>query len=313
MEVFLGHQLYEILKYCDYDTIKALAQCDKSIHLYCKNNKLIYDIILNEKSKRVAYLTDIFLSNLDDLRRAFPLACELGNVHIAQELIRRNVDLSFCGPYELDRACRGGYLTIARLLVSHAKLGIDHTYRSPLTFACKNNNLALVNFLLTEVPITDSNVYTLALLKACKYGHLHIVDRLLQDPKVDPSVIYEKTTSHSGQSFRYTLLSSSKWDPYFRMHTALTVACEKGHLLVVHLLLRDSRVDPSILNNKAIFKARENNHVDIVNRLIHHPRIDPSVLNYYAIKSTVNNNVHMMHACAGAMKANGHIWWYGDS
>lgn len=312
MDIFIHNELYEILKYCDYETIKAFCLCNKQINYYYKNNQSIQILILKEKNKKISYLTDIFLSNVQNKHYALILACQFNNTNIAQELINRGYDPSFCNNRALIEACKNRNLTIVKLLCQDSRILINN-YKSPLNIACKNNDLAIVDYLLNNAKINDSNVYTVALFKACKYGYLHIVDRLLQDPKVDPTILIEKRYINSGHSLSYTLLHDSNWDPYFKIQTPLTVVCEKGHLLVVHRLLQDSRVDPSILNNKAIFQARKNNHSDIVNRLIRDPRINPNILNFYLIKTFIKSNLHMLYAGAGAMQTMLNVWKYGDS
>lgn len=57
--------------------------------------------------------------------------------------------------------------------------------------------------------------------------------------------------------------------------SALSIAAENGHIVIVDWLLKNPKVDPSFNNNETLRKAAENGRLKIVELLLKDPRVDP--------------------------------------
>lgn len=231
------------------------------------------------------------------------IACKLGNVEIAKELIEfnANVNLNDATHTPLTAACENGHLDVAKVLIKEgADVNLCYKNQTPLTAACENGDAALVNFLIIEgVDVNLCNGNQTPLTVACHMGHKSIIEMLIKAETVfvqsddflaarclkdlstkeeitkegeNLDVEYENINSDSFQEFKYQMrLKNAKVDINKRdkNKTPLTAACFKGFSEIVQLLV-EARADIDLqdASHTPLTAACENGHLSVVVILI---------------------------------------------
>lgn len=231
------------------------------------------------------------------------IACKLGNVEIAKELIEfnANVNLNDATHTPLTAACENGHLDVAKVLIKEgADVNLCYKNQTPLTAACENGDAALVNFLIIEgVDVNLCNGNQTPLTVTCHMGHKSIIEMLIKAETVfvqsddflaarclkdlstkeeitkegeNLDVEYENINSDSFQEFKYQMrLKNAKVDINKRdkNKTPLTAACFKGFSEIVQLLV-EARADIDLqdASHTPLTAACENGHLSVVAILI---------------------------------------------
>ena len=200
------NQLYESMRYLEYDEILKLCNTNHQTRSYCENNLLVNRLLISRK-------TDQYIEIYGSPLQALIAASTQGNLNIVNELIRRGVD-----PKDNDKVLFGA-LNKRRLNVIKRLLevGVDPSVRHnwAIISAASKGDLTLVSLLLNQRRVDPSDKSNQAIINASQGGHTHVVSKLLSHPKVDPSA---------------------------RDNEAIRLANRNKHYDVVALLLKDPRV-----------------------------------------------------------------------
>ena len=216
---------------------------------------------------------DVDLLN-DDGDSAVSKACERGNLEIVNFLLPKSrVDINVRYGWRkntlLLQATENGYSEIVKyLLENHADIDVDllnDDGDSAVSIACERENLEIVNCLLlksrVDVNVRYGGSQNTLLLKASEGRNLKIVKYLLEN-HVDIDV---NLLNNYGDS-------------------AVSIACEKGHLEIVKYLLPKSRVDINLRygrsENTLLLKASKTGNSEIVKYLLeNYADVDVDLLN----------------------------------
>ena len=217
------------------------------LHLTCLTGNL--DIVL--------YITKLKAGSVhhNDIQGNSPLhlACVNGNVEIIKHLILVMGDnicpVNFYDQTALHVACLHGNLEAVKVLSSSVTDSItwsDNKGYRPLHLACKVGNLDIVKY-LTKTDKCDTffsdNRGFLPLHVACMFGHSCIVKYMI------------------------TELPQDKYGKNY-IHTALSLACDKGCLKSVQVLLEESVVMRDNFSWKFLSQSYDMGHENIVNYFV---------------------------------------------
>jgi hypothetical protein len=189
------------------------------------------------------YVSYYYCNKVDvsyDNELPFRLACINGHLNIAQWLLQYKPTTNTTAPFV--SACRYGQLHIIKwLLQINPSIISSHIIIDALYKIYDHGHIDLATYFLTEYPNIYSKVYSLPLLYSCSNGNL-ILSKLLLHHK--PNVL---EVANIDNIFRSTCeggcIEVAKWlmsiKPSINIYyglpesTALTGACEKGHLNIV--------------------------------------------------------------------------------
>uniref|UniRef100_A0A1X7U5M2 Ion transport domain-containing protein n=1 Tax=Amphimedon queenslandica TaxID=400682 RepID=A0A1X7U5M2_AMPQE len=169
------------------------------------------------------------------------MACIGGHKEVVELLLKHGANVNHlnkqkCTPLVL--ACIGGHAEIVKLLKEIGGVDInatDELKNTPLVVACKAGQKGVVEMLLkigAKVNVTDYDGNT-PLAIACMKGHTEIVELLLNHGIDNTNNTKNKIASAEGQPERVKINGTNK-----KKHTALHIACYKGHTEIVELLLK---------------------------------------------------------------------------
>ena len=204
------NQLYETMRYLDYDEILQLCNTNRQTRSFCQNSFLVNRLLISRK-------TDQYINNYGTPLQALIAASAQGNLNIVNELLRRGVNptdnyLVFLGAIDKRRLN-----VVKRLLDAGVDPSIQNNYA--INRAASEGDLNLVSLLLNHPKVDPGAKSNQAIINASMRGFTHIVRQLLSHSKVDPSV---------------------------RDNEAIRLANRNGHDDIVALLLKDPRVYSSL-------------------------------------------------------------------
>lgn len=231
------------------------------------------------------------------------IACKLGYVEIAKELIKSkaNVNLNDATHTPLTAACENRHLDVIKVLIKEgANVNLCNRSQTPLTAACENGDMALVKLLIIEgADVNLCNGNQIPLTVACHMGHISIV-KMLTNAETDCvhsddleapflaadclkdlskkkeitnegenlNVEYENINSDSFIEFKYQMrLKNAKVNVNKRdkNKTPLTAACLKGFSEIVQLLVvAGADIDLQDASHTPLTAACENGHLKVV-------------------------------------------------
>lgn len=235
------------------------------------------------------------------------IACKLGYVEIAKELIKfnANVNLNDATHTPLTAACENGHLGVAKVLITEgADVNLCYRSQTPLTAACENGDANLVKLLIIEgADVNLCNGNQTPLTVACHSGHKRIVEMLIKAETVfvhsdefealflaerclknlntkeeitkegeNLNEEYEHINSDSFQEFKYQMRlknANVNVNKKDKHKTPLTAACFKGFSEIVQLLV-EARADMDLqdASHTPLTAACENGHLSVVAILI---------------------------------------------
>jgi ankyrin repeat protein len=212
--------------------------------------KMSQTVVINKKNEKKR------IENKDNAKSSLYLACEEGHDDIVELLlnvavVNINHIASHDGTTPLIIASSLGHELIVRLLLSSPSIDVNYNQITD-----KNKELKGMS----------------SLIVACHFGHEGIVRMLLNHPNIDinqPTNI--KIICSSPNDVKLGSLQDVK------IKTALTVACERGHLGIVRLLLQNNaKINLDYIMNvpknidiiSPIFSCCENGYDQILELLI---------------------------------------------
>lgn len=207
------------------------------------------------------------------------IACSLGYLDIAQELVRAGADVNQKAKFEtpLTAACEKGHLSIVtELIKSEANLNLEDGNQTPLITACKEGHLRIVQTLLKAgAYINLRSHFDTPLTAAYKHNHLQIFKELL-NAGADFNINYGKKTLLTAACekgnlniVQYLIDAGAYIDLRSNEETPLTSACKQGHLDIVKALIR-AGADVNLKDSfyTPITAAYENEHFLIFEELL---------------------------------------------
>lgn len=160
-------------------------------------------------------ILDLSWTNISLQNVPLVIACKLGHISIASELLKMGADVNKhdgCNT-PLTAACKSGCLSIVRELIKKgADVNLHYKWFTPLAAACENGYLNVVDELVKAGADVNQHSKYAPIIAASKSGRLDIVCLLL---KCGANV--NQIDDHE---------------------SPLIVACESGHLSLVHELIK---------------------------------------------------------------------------
>lgn len=207
------------------------------------------------------------------------IACSLGYLDIAQELVRAGADVNQKAKFEtpMTAACEKGHLSIVtELIKSEANLNLEDGNQTPLITACKEGHLRIVQTLVKAgADINLRSHFDTPLTAAYKNNHLQIFKELL-NAGADFNINYGKKTLLTAACAKgnlnivqYLIDAGAYIDLKFNKETPLTSACIQGHLDIVKALIK-AGADVNLKDGfyTPITAAYENEHFLIFEELL---------------------------------------------
>jgi len=219
-------------------------------------------------------------------------ACTEGDLEAVKKLATDPVvDINWVGEDRgdtpLHRACRFGWLEIAKVLQAQEKIAMNKGNKgdgTPFFIACQEGRKEMVSLLLADPrvdPNKTSNKGVTPFFTACGGGHKEVVSLLLADPRINLNKSNDNGTTPffiACQKGHKEVVSLMLTDPIIDPNkprdigvTPFSIACECGHKEVVSLLLADPRIDPDKPRNDQstpLFVASQNGHLAVVQHLL---------------------------------------------
>lgn len=200
----------------------------------------------------------VFHRNSEWDKEPLAIACDIGHVNIAIELIRAGADVNLKNGFNspIICACKKGYENLVEECIKagahvNANYAFDD-YETPLIVACRNGRLDVVKLLIKAgADIYLGNENNTPMIAACRMRHLQIIEMLIKAGS-DIKYQYGKEVSLTSECFmgRVDLIQdliktgidiNCKSGPI----APLTVSCYMGHSEVVKELIKGG-ADPNL-------------------------------------------------------------------
>lgn len=240
------NQLQELFRNLSYISIKRLCSSNKEIYGFCRNNRLMQELIKRKRDEIDSRTVSLYSQNRSDWRKTFNMASAKGDVEV------------------MDR------------IVTHYFVPDRSMYESGFREAIENCQVEAVSWLSEDYKFSLRQSYQWGLIEAIKMGCRAIVNKLRERDCYPPSYFYRilpQIILSGNRNSLQLLLEISNIDPSVDNNNALILASKEGLLEIVDELLKDPRVEPSDQNNQAIFSASVRCNTHVMRRLLQDSRV----------------------------------------
>lgn len=224
----------------------------------------------------------VFHTNSKWDKEPLAIACDIGNVNIAKELIRAGADVNLKEGFNspIICACKKGYASIVEVCIkAGASINTNYDfdeYETPLIVACRNGRLDVVKVLIkagADIYLGDEN--NTPIIAACRMRHLQIIEMLIKAGSDKESKYGDEisltTECYMGRVAVIQDLIKTGIDVNCKNGpiAPLTVSCYMGHSEVVKEILRGG-ADPNLREGylTPLTMACREGHFEVVELLI---------------------------------------------